>query len=252
MKVVILAGGFGSRLSEYTESIPKPMVTIGGIPILIHIMNHYSQYGFKEFIIALGYKSEYVKNFFLNFNKINNDFTLDFINDEIILHNKIKNDWKVTLVNSGLNSMTGGRLKRVRKFIGNNNFFMTYGDGVSNVNIKSLFNFHKKNKKMVTVTAVRPIARFGELNIEKSIVTEFNEKPLSNNGWINGGYFVMEPSIFDYIRNDKVVLEGEPLTKIAKNNQLAAYKHHDFWQCMDTKRDRDYLESLWKKKNNFW
>ena len=252
MKVVILAGGYGSRLSEYTESIPKPMVTIGGIPILIHIMNHYSKYGFREFIIALGYKSDYVKNFFLNYNKINNDFTLDFVKDEIILHNKIKNDWKVTLVNTGLNSMTGGRLKRIKKFIGNKSFFMTYGDGVSNVNIKSLLNFHKKNKKIVTVTAVRPIARFGELNIEKTIVKEFNEKPLSNNGWINGGYFVMEPSIFDYIKNDQVVLEKGPLTKIAKNKQLVAYKHNDFWQCMDTKRDRDYLEILWMKKNKLW
>lgn len=252
MKVVILAGGYGSRLSEYTESIPKPMVTIGGIPILIHIMNHYSKYGFREFIIALGYKSDYVKNFFLNYNKINSDFTIDFEKDEIILYDKIKLDWKVTLVNTGLDSMTGGRLKRIKKFIGNESFFMTYGDGVSNVNIKSLLNFHKKNKKIVTVTAVRPIARFGELNIEKTIVTEFNEKPLSNNGWINGGYFVMESSIFDYIKNDKVVLEKGPLTKIVKNKQLVAYKHYDFWQCMDTKRDRDYLESLWKKKNKLW
>ena len=225
MKVIILAGGFGTRISEYTYRIPKPMVKINKIPILIHIMKHYSRYGYEDFIIALGYKSKVIKNYF----------------------KKNKFPWKIKLVNTGLNTMTGGRLKRLKKFIGKKTFMMTYGDGISNINIKKLINFHIKNKKMVSMTAVRPPARFGAIKLKGNLVKYFKEKSRIDEGWINGGYFVMEPKFLKFIKNDNTFLEKEPLEKISSLNQLYAYKHYDFWQCMDTKRDKDLIEKVLTK-----
>ncbi len=222
MKVVILAGGLGTRLSEYTKIIPKPMVKVAGKPILIHIMNHYYKYGFKDFYIALGYKGEIIKKYF----------------------KKDRNKWNVNLIYTGQKTMTGGRLKRLKRFIGKETFMMTYGDGLSDIDIKKLLSFHKKNKKKVTLTAVRPPARFGALKIKGNKVSYFKEKSKVDEGWINGGYFVMEPKFLDYIKNDGTFLEKEPLEKIANKGQLCAFKHNGFWQCMDTKRDKDKLELI--------
>ena len=228
MKVVILAGGFGTRIGEYTKTIPKPLIKISGKPILIHIMELYSRYGFKEFYIALGYKGNVIKKFFKknNFSK-----------------------WKINLVETGKNTMTGGRLKRLKKYFKKNEtFMMTYGDGISNVNLKKLLNFHEKNKRIATLTAVRPPARFGALKISGKRVKYFKEKSKLDEGWINGGFFVMDQKIFDFIDSDKTYLEREPLEKLTKNKQLLAYKHKSFWQCMDTKRDKDRLEEILKRK----
>ncbi len=220
MKVVILAGGFGTRLSEYTNTVPKPMVKVKGKPLLYHIMKQYAKYGFKDFYVALGYKGKVIKNYFKNksFN------------------------WNVNLIDTGLYTMTGGRLKRLRKYLKDETFLMTYGDGVSNINIKKLINFHKKTGKKVTLTAVRPPARFGAIKITRNYVTYFKEKSKLDEGWINGGYFVMHPSFLKYIKNDKTFLEKEPLEIVCKKKHLAAYKHHGFWQCVDTKRDLDKLK----------
>lgn len=245
MKTIILAGGFGTRLAEYTELIPKPMVPIGNKPILWHIMNTYAHYGFKDFYLALGYKAEYVKEYFLNFHSLNSDFTVDLKDGSITNLTQDHIDWRVTLVNTGLNTMTGGRLKRFKDHIGNDTFLLTYGDGVANVNINKLVNFHKSHGKMVTVTAVHPGARFGELDISNDVVKSFREKPQTAQGWINGGYFVFEPSFFDLINGDETILEKEPLEKAAQMGELVAFKHEGFWQCMDTKRDKDFLEELW-------
>tara|TARA_B000000532_G_C18832383_1_gene390959 strand:- start:231 stop:1031 length:801 start_codon:yes stop_codon:yes gene_type:complete len=252
MKVIILAGGFGSRLSEYTESIPKPMVKIGNKPILFHIMNYYYKFGFKEFIIALGYKSEIIKEYFLNYSALNSSFTINLKNNNIQIHSKIKLDWTVSLVDTGLNTMTGGRLLRLKEYIGKNNFMLTYGDGLSNIDISKLNKFHRLNKKIVTVSAVRPIARFGELNIKNDHVKSFQEKPQISDGWINGGFFVMEPEFLNLIKNDETILEKEPLEKAVKMKELSAYKHEGFWQCMDTKRDRDRLEEIYNSGSAPW
>lgn len=225
MKVIILAGGFGTRLSEYTKTIPKPMVKVAGQPLILHIMNHYYSYGFNDFYIAIGYKGEIIKNYF----------------------KKNQSKWNVNFIQTGLKTMTGGRLKRLKKFIGKGTFMMTYGDGVSNVNIRSLLQFHKKNKKTVTLTAVRPPARFGAIKIKGNKVSYFKEKSKLDEGWINGGFFVMEPKFLDLIKDDKTFLEKEPLEKVAKKGQLCAFKHSGFWQCMDTKRDKDKLEEILKK-----
>ena len=219
MKVILLAGGFGTRLSEYTKIVPKPMIDIGGKPMLLYIMKHYAKHGFKDFYIALGYKGEIVKNFF----------------------SKRFFDWNINLIETGKNTMTGGRLKRLKKYIGNETFMMTYGDGLSNVNLKKLLKFHKKNKKLVTLTAVRPPARFGALKLKGRSVSYFKEKAKLDEGWINGGFFVMEPEFFKFIKNDNTYLEREPLETVTKKKQLAAFKHEGFWQCMDTKRDKDKL-----------
>ncbi len=227
MKVVILAGGYGTRLSEYTRTIPKPMVKIAGKPIIFHIMEHYAKYGFKDFYIALGYKGDVIKNYF----------------------NKKKLDWNVNLIQTGLNTMTGGRLKRLKKFLGKETFMMTYGDGVSNIDLKKLIKFHKKKNKLVTLTAVRPPARFGVLKIKGTKVKYFKEKSRLDEGWINGGFFVIEPSFLKIIKNDNTFLEKEPLEMVTKKGQLNAFKHNGFWQCMDTKRDKDKLEKILKKKN---
>ena len=224
MKVVILAGGLGTRMSELTKTIPKPMVKIKNEPILIHIMKHFSKAGFNEFYIALGYKGNVIRNFFKK--------------------NKFK--WKINLVETGKNTMTGGRLKRLQRYLRTDCFFMTYGDGISNVNLKKLLKFHKKNKKLATLTAVRPPARFGSIKIKGNLVKVFKEKSKLDEGWINGGFFVFEPNIFEYIKNDKTYLEKEPLENISKKKELLAYKHQGFWQCMDTKRDKDLIEKLLK------
>ncbi len=225
MKVVILAGGFGTRLSEYTKSIPKPMVKINGKPILIHIMNHYLKYGFDNFYIALGYKGNFIKEYF----------------------KKKKLNFKVNLIDTGLKTMTGGRLKRLKKQLGNDTFLLTYGDGISNVNLDKLVKFHKKNKKLITLTAVRPPARFGAIKILGKKVKTFKEKSKLDEGWINGGFFVVEPKFLNFIKDDATFLEREPLERASKNNQLLAFKHNGFWQCMDTKRDKDFLEEKLKK-----
>ncbi len=252
MKVIILAGGFGTRLGEYTGSVPKPMVTVGNRPILWHIMKTYSKFDHKDFYIALGYKAEVIKEYFLNYRMINSDFTVDLSTGDTIEHVQDEIDWNVTLVDTGLNSMTGGRVKRIQNYIGNETFLLTYGDGVSNVDIDALLSFHKSHGKMVTVTAVHPSARFGELDISNSVVTTFKEKPQTTQGWINGGYFVIEPEFFDLIEEDSTVLEKGPLEKAAKMGELMSYQHDGFWQCMDTKRDRDLLEKLWNQNNAPW
>jgi glucose-1-phosphate cytidylyltransferase len=246
MKVIILAGGFGTRLAEYTETIPKPMVTVGGRPILWHIMKTYAKFQHKDFYLALGYKAEIIKEYFLNYRALNSNFTIDLLDDQITVHHQDVVDWRVSLIDTGLNSMTGGRVKRMQDFIGNETFLLTYGDGVADIDIDELVNFHKSHGKMVTVSAVHPDARFGELKINNKNVTSFQEKPQTSQGWVNGGYFVIEPEFFNLIDSDSTVLEKEPLEKIAKKGELMAYQHQGFWQCMDTKRDRDMLEKLWE------
>lgn len=245
MKVIILAGGFGTRLSEYTNLIPKPMVTIGGKPILWHIMNTYAHFGHNDFYIALGYKSELIKDYFLNYRALNADFTVDLESGDITHHQVESNNWKVTLVNTGADSMTGGRVKRMQSYIGNEPFLLTYGDGVADINLEELLSFHNDHGKMVTVSAVRPAARFGELEMHGNKVSNFQEKPQLHEGWINGGYFVINPEFFELIDGDTTMLEREPLEKATKAGELMAYKHNGFWHCMDTKRDHELLESLW-------
>jgi glucose-1-phosphate cytidylyltransferase len=228
MKVVILAGGFGTRISEYTKTIPKPMIPINKVPILIHLINHFKKHNLNEFYIAVGYKSKIIKDYFKK--------------------KKIKN-CKINIIDTGLNTMTGGRLKRLSKYLKKETFLMTYGDGLSNVNIKKLVKFHKQKKKLMTLTAVRPPARFGAIKIINNTVRYFKEKSSLDEGWINGGFFVIEPEIFKYIKNDKTYLERSPLEKIASLKKLTAYKHHGFWQCMDTLRDKEILEKKIKNKN---
>ena len=224
MKVVILAGGLGTRLSEYTYSIPKPMISIKGKPMIYHIMKHYSNYGFKEFYVALGYKGEIIKKFFKK-----NSF-----------------GWKINLIDTGKKTMTGGRLKRLSKYLKNSRFLVTYGDGLSNVNLKKLINFHKSKNKLVTLTAVRPPARFGAIKFKGDYVNFFKEKSKLDEGWINGGFFVMEPKFLNYIKNDSTFLEREPLEKVCNHKQLVAFKHEGFWQCIDTKRDLDLIRKKFK------
>ena len=252
MKVVILAGGLGTRLAELTGEIPKPMVPVGGKPILWHIMNHYAKFGYDEFVLALGYKAEIIKHYFLNYPSLNSDFTFCMKTGDIEWHNRVEQNWKVTLVDTGLNSMTGGRLGRLRSLLADETFMLTYGDGLSNIDIAGLRNFHENNNKMVTVTTVHPGARFGELDIEKNEVLSFKEKPQTSQGWINGGFFVIEPAFLDLIASDDTILEKEPLERVASIGQLNAFKHEGFWQCMDTVRDRNYLEDLWAKGDAPW
>ena len=252
MKVLILAGGFGTRLTEYTDVIPKPMVTVGGKPILWHIMRRYASYGHKDFYIALGYKAEVVKEYFLNISATNSDFSLDLSTGEIETHNTDGLDWKVTLVDTGQNSMTGGRVKRMQHYIGDEPFMLTYGDGVADIDIDALVDYHHDHGKMVTITAVRPAARFGELEMDGGCVKSFKEKPQVARGWINGGFFVCQPDFFSLIQNDATILERDPLENAALQKQLMAYKHEGFWQCMDTKRDKDLLEELWKNNSAPW
>jgi glucose-1-phosphate cytidylyltransferase len=253
MKVVLLAGGFGTRLAEYTNVIPKPMVPVGGKPILWHIMQTYAKYGHIDFYVALGYKAEVIKEYFLNYRALNSDFTIDLTTGEIKHHQINSVEWNVTLVNTGDASMTGGRVKRMKEFIGNEPFMLTYGDGVSDINIDELLKFHKKHGKMITMSAVRPTARFGELDLGgDGIVKSFKEKPQLHEGWINGGFFVVEPQFLELIEGDKTLLEREPLEKATQMGDLMAYKHEGFWQCMDTKRDQELLEDMWNKGNAPW
>ena len=247
MKVIILAGGFGTRLSEYTETLPKPMVPIGGKPILWHIMNYYAHFGHKDFYVALGYKAEVIKEFFLHYRTMNVDFTVDLKTGVVNSHQFDEVDWKVTLVNTGQHTMTGGRVKRMKPYIGNETFLLTYGDGVSDIDLDQLITFHKSHGKMVTVTAVHPGARFGELEIKGEQVNSFQEKPQTGQGWINGGYFVIEPEFFNLIDGDSMILEREPLERATSKGELFAYRHDGFWKCMDMKRDKDELEDIYSK-----
>ena len=252
MKVLILAGGFGTRLSEYTNEIPKPMVTIGNIPIIVHIMNLYAMYGFKEFLIATGYKSEVINNYFTQ-----NAESIISKNEDVIKlkYNSNKNSQNqltLTILYTGEKTMTGGRVKRAEEYINENEFMMTYGDGISDININLLVEHHKKNKKLATLSAVRPPVRFGELELQGDLVTSFAEKPRLQKGWINGGFFVLNKEIFKFIKSDDIMFEREPLEKLVELNQLSAYRHKNFWQCMDTKRDKDMLEEIWISKNIPW
>ncbi len=247
MKVVILAGGFGTRISEESHLKPKPMIEIGDKPILWHLMKYYSAFGFNEFIICLGYKHYVVKEFFDDYYLHTSDVTYDFTSNQkkFTIHNNVAEPWKVTLIDTGLHTMTGGRIKRVKEYIGNQTFFLTYGDGVSDINLKELLAYHKQHGKLATVTAIQPGGRFGVLEIKKDgQIDSFKEKNKEDGGWINGGFMVLEPQVIDYIDNDSTVFEKEPLERLAHEGQLNAYKHRGFWQCMDTLRDKNQLEQL--------
>ena len=252
MKVVLLAGGFGTRLAEYTDAVPKPMVTVGGRPILWHIMQIFAKSGFKDFNVALGYRAEVIKDYFLKYRALNSDFSIDLGTGEVFEREKDLVDWRVTLVDTGLETMTGGRLKRMSKLINDGTFLFTYGDGLANIDFPRLLDFHRSHGKLVTVTAVHPDARFGELEICNDTVMSFKEKPQTTQGWVNGGYFVIEPEFLDFIDGDQTILEREPLEKAANLGQLAAYRHEGFWQCMDTKRDRDKLEAYYRSGRVPW
>ena len=253
MKVGILAGGFGTRISEESHLKPKPMVEIGDKPILWHIMKEYSHYGFNEFVICLGYKAHSIKEFFADYFLHTSDITFDLAKNEMTVHNNFAEPWKVTLVDTGLNTMTGGRVKRIQKYIGNETFMLTYGDGVSDINIKELLEFHKKNNKIATLTAINVGQKFGVLDInENNEIQVFREKDNKDGALINGGYMVLEPQIFDYLEGDSTIFEKEPLEKIAKEGQLIAYKHNGFWKCMDTLRDKNELEKMWNTNNALW
>ncbi|MFT5113900.1 MAG: glucose-1-phosphate cytidylyltransferase [Parasphingorhabdus sp.] len=252
MKCVILAGGVGSRLSEETINKPKPMVEIGGRPILWHIMSHYAKYGHNDFAIALGYKSEMIKRYMLDFSQLSNDLRVDFSNGSVEHLQQQPCDWRVDLVDTGIDTLTGGRLKRLANHLDNSTFMMTWGDGVSNIDLRRLLKFHKQHGKLATVTAVRPPARFGHINLEGDIVAEFSEKPQTREGWINGAFFVLEPQVLDYISGDDIAFEREPLEQLARDRQLMAYRHEGFWQCMDTLRDKVLLESLWQNGDAPW
>ena len=254
MKTIILAGGLGTRLAEETVTKPKPMVEIGGIPILWHIMNSYSNYGFKDFAVALGYKGDYIKQFFLNYKSRKSDVIIDLKSGNTEFLNDFSEDWKVGLYDTGLNSMTGGRLLSLKKLFKPGELFMlTYGDGVCSIDIKKLVEFHKSHGKIATLTAVRPNARFGSLKIEKdNSITKFKEKPQIGEGWINGGYFVFNYEVFDYLENESTILEKNPLENLALQNQLKAFHHSGFWHCMDTVRDKESLNEIWREGNAPW
>jgi glucose-1-phosphate cytidylyltransferase len=253
MKVVILAGGRGTRISEETEVIPKPMVEIGGRPILWHIMKIYSHYGFNDFIICLGYRGYVIKEYFSHYFLHMSDVTIDMTNNKVNIHQSASEPWKVTLIDTGAETATGGRLKRVKEYVENKTFMFTYGDGVSDVNIKELLRFHKKHGRFATVTAVQPLGRFGGLSLDKkNTVTAFEEKPKGDNTWINGGFFVLEPKVFDYIESDITPWEDKPLRTLAKEGRLVAYKHYGFWKPCDTLREKRELENLWNSGAAPW
>ena len=252
MKAVILAGGYGTRISEETQTKPKPLVEIGGRPILWHIMKTYSHYGINDFIICCGYKGYKIKEYFTNYFLHNSDITVDLKNNHVNIHQNPSEPWKVTLVDTGLDTMTGGRLKKVEKYVGNETFCFTYGDGVSDVNISEVIKFHQKNKKSATVTSVQPPGRFGNLELNDNLVSKFIEKPQGDGGWINGGFFVLEHDVFDYINDDITIWEKDSLEKLAQNNQLIAFKHNGFWQPLDTLRDKNNLEKLWISNKASW
>ena len=253
MKAVILAGGFGTRLSEETILLPKPMIEIGGKPILWHIMNIYASQGVNEFLVAVGYKAEVIKEYFLNFYAINNDITIDLATGENIIHDGKQPNWKIHLIDTGLYTQTGGRLKRLQKWIGEDETFMlTYGDGVADINIKKLLEYHESHGKLATVTTVHSPARFGRIAFKGDQVTEFYEKPQSAEGWINGGYFVLNSKVIDYIENDETIWERGPVENLAHEGNLAGYRHPGFWSCMDTLKEKNYLEKLWLSGKAPW
>lgn len=253
MKVVILCGGLGTRLSEETQIKPKPMVEIGGLPILWHVMKIYSYYGFKDFVLALGYKGEIIKRFFIDYNLMTNDVTAYLGKGKVKHANNGAEDWTVSMLNTGSETLTGGRLHRLEGMLRpEGRFMLTYGDGVSDINVRELVEFHEKSGKVATVTAVRPPARFGGMAIDGDMVVDFKEKPQIGEGWINGGFFVFEPEIFDYLHGDMTVLEGNPMENLVKDGQLAAYRHTGFWHCMDTLRDKTALETMWMESKAGW
>jgi len=253
LKVVILAGGFGSRLSEETDLKPKPMIEIGEKPILWHIMKIYSHYGFNEFIICLGYKAYMIKEYFANYFIHSSDVTIDLSKNKVEVLGSKAEPWKVTLIDTGLNTMTGGRIKRIQKYIGNETFMLTYGDGIMDVNLKELLEFHKEKANYATVTATQPYARFGALDLDNNHnVLSFHEKPTGDGVWVNGGFFILEPEVFKYIKDDQSIWEREALEKLSEEKKLNAYKHTGFWKCMDTLRDKRELEQLWQAGKAPW
>lgn len=252
MKVAILAGGFGSRLAEETEIKPKPMVEIGGRPILWHIMMHYSFYGFNDFVIALGYKGEVIKKYMVDFAALNSNLRVNLRNGHVQMNGGFKPEWTVELVDTGMKTMTGGRIKRLQPFLGEGTFMLTWGDGVSNLNLRDLLAFHRSHGKLATLTAVRPPARYGHLELEGNKVCVFSEKPQASEGWINGAFFVLEPEVMDYIDGDETQWEKEPLERLAREGQLMAYRHESFWQCMDTLREKYILDTLWESGQAPW
>ena len=252
MKAVILAGGLGTRLEEETTLKPKPMVEIGDKPIIWHIMKHFSQHGVNEFIICLGYKGYMLKEYFFNYALHNSDVTIDLKNNDIQILKKQSEPWKISLVDTGQNTMTGGRLKRVSHLLADEDFFLTYGDGVSDVNLSQLVEFHKSHKKLATVTAVRPMGRFGALDLSGDVVAKFEEKPKGDGGYINGGFFVLNKKVTEFIKDDSSIWEKEPLETIVQQSQLKAYRHEGFWYAMDTIRDKKYLQSLWEQNQAPW
>lgn len=253
MKVVILAGGFGTRISEESHLKPKPMIEIGDMPIIWHIMKQYSHFGYNEFVICAGYKQHVIKEWFSNYFLHTSDITFDFTADnKIIVHNKHAENWKVTIVDTGLNTMTGGRLKRVKEYIGNETFFMTYGDGVADVDIEKTLTYHKYHGKLATITAIQPEGRFGYIDLAEDTVLSFREKKERDAGWINAGFMVLEPSVLDYIQDDTIMFEREPMEQLASEGQMKCYKHKGFWQCMDTLRDKEKLDKLWASGKAPW
>lgn len=252
MKVAILAGGLGTRLAEETVTKPKPMVEVGNQPILWHIMKHYGQHGFDEFVLALGYKGEYIKRWMVDYFSLASDLTVRGSDGSVEYHDSACEDWTVSLVDTGQPTATGGRIKRLEPHLGGETFMLTWGDGVSDVDLGELLAFHRSHGKLATMTAVRPPARFGHLELDGDQISEFSEKPQAGEGWINGAFFVLEPGIFDYIDGDDTQWEKEPLEHLAKDGQLMAYRHHGFWQCMDTIRDKKLLEQLWDEGNPPW
>ena len=251
MKVAILAGGFGSRIAEETEIRPKPMVEIGGYPILWHIMRHYAHYGFKDFVIALGYKGEYIKKYFADYCSLSGNVLVDF-NTRRIATNGDDLDWTVNLIDTGISTNTGGRIKRLASHVADAPFMLTWGDGVSDVNLHELLKFHQSHGKLATLTAVRPAARYGHLDLDGSRIIRFSEKPQTSEGWINGAFFVLQPEVLDYIEGDKTQFEKEPLEKLARDGQLMAFQHESFWQCMDTLREKQILQRLWESDQAPW
>jgi len=252
MKVAILAGGFGTRLTEENDIKPKPMAEIGGRPILWHIMMIYSYYGFNEFVVALGYKGNCIKKYMVDYCALNGNITVDLGNGTVIPHGRSYQNWRVELIDTGTATMTGGRIKRLAPHIGNETFMLTWGDGLADVDIPALLNFHRSHGKLATLTAVRPPARYGYMKFDGDQITEFTEKPQIGEGWINGAFFVLEPGVFDYIDGDSIVWEREPLENLARDGQLMAYRHTSFWQCMDTPREKHILETMWKSGQVPW
>lgn len=253
MKVVILAGGLGTRLSEETELRPKPMVAIGGKPVLWHILKHYSEHGFNEFIICLGYKGYVIKEYFANYFLHESDVTFDMSRNQMEVHNNHAEPWKVTLIDTGIETMTGGRVKRIQPYVNGQTFMLTYGDGLSDVDLTALLRHHRAHGRIGTVTAVQPLGRFGAMDLDESnIVAAFQEKPGGDGSWINGGFFVLEPDVFDYIEDDRIVFERQPLERLAREQQLSAYRHTGFWQPMDTLREKNLLEDLWNRQQAPW